>query len=151
MYIFVPNWEYWILRVLVWNIQYTVTNKIFFYKKHLALPSILSIRDKNVHLVYCSIGENYLSGLHYGWRILEIQQMEFIHYNYFNMILFSCSINYFYANQERLIYTLAKVTERKVVYRFYGRLNGFLAYFMVLTMFITSFVTTKCVKPYLQA
>ena len=77
--------------------------------------------------------------------------MEFIHYNYFNMILVSCSINYFYANQERLIYTLAKVTERKVVYRFYGRLNGFLAYFMVLTMFITSFVTTKCVKPYLQA
>ena len=43
-----------ILIVLVWNM---VTNKIF-YKKLLALPSILSIWDKNVHLVYCSLGEN---------------------------------------------------------------------------------------------
>ena len=52
MNIFIPNWEYWILRFLVWNIKL----KIRFLQKHLALPSILSIWDKNVASGYCILG-----------------------------------------------------------------------------------------------
>ena len=50
--IFIANWEYWILWVIVcivW-IMYRSKKYDFFVKKHLALPSMLSIFDKIVHL-----------------------------------------------------------------------------------------------------
>ena len=46
---FIENWDYWTLRVLVWNIRYIVENMIF-YKIHFALISTLTFCDESVHI-----------------------------------------------------------------------------------------------------
>ena len=51
---FLPKIAHWLHSVLVWNIEYIVTNEIFFYLKILALPSMGDFREKTIQSCFQS-------------------------------------------------------------------------------------------------
>ena len=61
VYIFVPNLEHWILRVLVWNIKYIyiVWNKIFFIKFFSSTINIQNLSQKCTHLAWYTQTSHY--------------------------------------------------------------------------------------------